>query len=58
MHHNKEDTYCDGCKKFSKGNVCPNCYTENFTSTSYIGCILIVVMILLGVLLGLICKNY
>jgi hypothetical protein len=21
----EEETYCDGCKKFSKGNVCPYC---------------------------------
>lgn len=20
-----EETYCDGCKKFSKGTVCPHC---------------------------------
>ncbi len=20
-----EETYCDGCKKFSRGNVCPYC---------------------------------
>ena len=21
----EEETYCDGCKRFSRGNICPNC---------------------------------
>lgn len=24
----REETYCDGCKKFSRGDVCPNCKGE------------------------------